>query len=110
MIKHMSLQEDIWKLKMFKSYDIRVGYQHIRNVNLLRIDTEMKALHKDALKIMLAGKWNQKLLIIFWFLFFLAMGLIAFPVLLILNEEGVEIPLSVIFLPFTICWLALMIC
>ena len=106
----MMAQDMIWKIKIFKLYEIRVGYQHIRNVNLLRIDTIMKPLQKEALKFMLDGKWNQKLIIIIWFLCFLAMALIAFPLLLIMDEEGIDIPTAVIFLPFTLCWLALMAC
>lgn len=106
----MMAQDMVWKVKILKMYEVRVGYQHIRNVNLLRIDTEMKPLQKDALKFMLDGKWSQKLVIIIWFLGFFAMALIAFPLLLIMDEEVIDIPTSVIFLPFTLCWIALMVC
>jgi hypothetical protein len=108
--ERMMAQDMVWKVKIFKLYEVRVGYQHIRNVNLLRIDTIMKPLQKEALKFMLDGKWNQKLIIIIWFLGFLSMALIAFPLLLIMDEEGINIPTAIIFLPFTLCWIALMIC
>ncbi len=84
-----------------------MGYEYIRKENLLRIDQEIKHLHKDALRVLLNGKWKQKLCIIVWFLFFLFMALIVFPVLLILDEELFHIPLSVLFLPFTLSWVLL---
>jgi hypothetical protein len=102
MLKKVIEQEDIWRIKVIKRYEIRAGYLYIKNENLLRMDTEMQEIQKDALKILLKGKWKQKLLIIIWFLCFLFMALIVFPTLLIIDEEGVDIPLPVLFLPFTI--------
>lgn len=102
-------QSDIWKIKIFKRYEVRTGYNYIRNENLIRIDLEMQKLQSDALKYLLKGKWKQKLLIIIWFLFFLFMALIVFPICLIMDESGVDLPLSVIFLPFTISWLLLIV-
>lgn len=102
MLKKVIEQEDIWRIKVIKRYEIRAGYRYIKNENLLRMDTEMQEIQKDSLKILLRGKWKQKLLIIIWFLCFFFMACIIFPILLIIDEQGVDIPLSVLFLPFTI--------
>ena len=77
--------------------------------NLLRIDSVLKPLDKEALKELLKGKWQQKFWLIIWILIFFAMALVIFPILLILNEEGITIPIPVIFLPFTLWWIGLMI-
>jgi hypothetical protein len=73
------------------------------------MDTEMQEIQKDSLKILLKGKWKQKLLFIIWFLVVFFVALIIFPSLLIIDEEGVGIPLGVLFLPFTICWVGLIV-
>ena len=66
-------------------------------------------LHEEALNRLLKGKWQQKISVIIWFLIFLALVLIVFPILLILDEEGFSMPLPVLFLPFTVCWIVLII-
>lgn len=102
MLGKIKAQEDIWRIKVFKRYEIKMGYEHIRKENLLRIDFLLKQLHKEAMNELLRCKWNQKALMIIWFLFFFAMALVIFPILLILNEEGLSIPIQVLFLPFTV--------
>jgi len=109
MYNKMKDQDDIWKAKVYKSFHIKMGFEHIRKENLLRIDHLLRPLHKEALSELLSGKWRQKIWFFIWFLIFLFMALILFPVLLILNEEGLDIPIPVIFLPFTLCWFALII-
>lgn len=77
----MKEQEDIWKLKVFKRFKIKMGYEHIRKENLLQIDHMLKPLYNEALKEVLRGKRTQKVWFFIWFLIFLFMALIIFPIL-----------------------------
>ena len=102
-------QDDIWKVKVFKHFQIKMGYEHIRKENLLKIDHMLKPLHKEALAEVLKGKRRQRFWYVIWFLVFLFMALIIFPIMLILHEEGTEMPKSVLFLPFTLSWVSLIV-
>ena len=82
-----------------------MGYEYIRKENLIAIDLKMKPLQKKAMSTLLKGKWKQKLVIIIWFLFFFFMAFIIFPVLLILDEEGLDIPTALIFMPLSLSWI-----
>ena len=109
MLKKVKEQEDIWALKVYKRWEIKMGYEYIRKENLIAIDLKMKPLQKKAMSTLLKGKWKQKLVIIIWFLFFFFMAFIIFPVLLILDEEGLDIPTALIFMPLSLSWIWLII-
>jgi hypothetical protein len=109
MMQRVKSQSDIWRIKVYKRFNVKMGYEYVRKENLMRIDANLKPLHKEAMNELLRGKWQQKGLIIIWFLFFFSMALVLFPILLILDEEGVDIPTPVLFLPLTISWIALIV-
>lgn len=104
MNKNVKAQDDIWRLKVFKQFEIKMGYEHIRKENFFKIDHLLSPLHKEALAELLRGKRKQRMWFVIWFLIFLFMAFLLFPVLLILDEEGIKIPMPVIFLPFTLWW------
>jgi len=49
MLEKVKTQDDIWKIKVFKRCEIKMGYEFIRKENLLRIDIQMKPLQKECI-------------------------------------------------------------